>query len=102
MKKTSKTLSFLMILALGLGAGFLVGCEREEGPAEELGESIDDAVDELKDDGENLGDKIGDAVDELKDEGEDLGDELKDAGEELKDGVEDAADDVKDAMKDDG
>jgi hypothetical protein len=40
------------VLAAGLAvsaATSISGCEREEGPAEELGEAIDNAVDDAKD-----------------------------------------------------
>lgn len=52
-----------------------VACDRKEGPMEELGEDIDDAVDEIKDGGDDLGDKLEDAGDEMKDGA----DEVKDA-----------------------
>ncbi len=57
---TTARVSLLTLLLLLGFAGFSVtGCDRQ-GPAEEMGEKIDDAV-------ENTSDKIDDAVDNAKD-----------------------------------
>ena len=58
---------FALLFALGCGA-VLTGCE-QQGPAEEAGEEIDEAV-------------------------EDAGEEIDEAAEEAGDAVEDAADEV--------
>jgi predicted small secreted protein len=39
----------LIAILLGLGAFGLAACDTNEGPAEEFGEEIDDAADELED-----------------------------------------------------
>lgn len=51
---------FALLFALGGGA-VLTGCENE-GPAEEAGENIDDAIDDA-------GDAIDDAADDIDDDG---------------------------------
>lgn len=55
-----KTLPILVLLAFlftGLG---IAGCDVNEGPAEEAGENIDNAVDKTGDAIEDAGDKIQD------------------------------------------
>ena len=70
-------LSIFVLLAFTLVAlPLLVACETEEGPAEEIGEGIDDVVDDLQDGGEDLGDQVEDAADEIEDAAEDVKDEL--------------------------
>lgn len=60
----SRLLTILMALALALGTTTLVtGCDNQ-GPAEEAGESIDEAM-------EDAGDSIEDAADDVEDEFED-------------------------------
>jgi hypothetical protein len=73
-KINRSTLAFGLVALFALPFG--VACDRHEGPAEELGESIDDAVDDLKDSGEDLGDKLEDAADEIKDGAEDIKDDI--------------------------
>ncbi len=80
-----------LLLILGLTLSLSVACHDEEGPAEELGESLDEAIEDLKDTGDDLGDRLEDARDTLK-EG------VEDAKDNVKEGVEDA----KDALDDDG
>ncbi len=79
MNKLNRAL--LVLLAAGVLLLPLAACEREEGPMEEMGESLDDAVDELKGDTEDLGEHLEDAAD-------DLGDAIEDAGEDLEDAVD--------------
>lgn len=52
---------FALLFALGGGA-VLTGCE-EDGPAEEAGESIDEAIDDAGDAIEDAGDDIEDKTD---------------------------------------
>ena len=61
-----------LIMALGLSLGVLGACE-EQGPAEEVGEAIDESADD-----------VGAAVDETA---ENVGDALEDAGDEAQDAV---------------
>ncbi len=51
-----------MVLAL-FGLGALTACTDRDGPAENFGEEVDDAVDETGDRLEEAGDEIGDALD---------------------------------------
>lgn len=60
----NKWFNILCALMLALSVGVLAGCE-QQGPAEEAGEDIDEAVEEA-------------------------GDEMEDAAEEVEDGVDDA------------
>jgi hypothetical protein len=62
--KTPKSILTLSLLAV-LGAFPVTSCERREGPAEEAGEAIDDALDQRP--GEGLRDAAEDAADELED-----------------------------------
>lgn len=54
-------------LAVMLIAGFGVAACEQEGPAENLGEQVDDALDEAGDRAEDVGDEIEDAADEVED-----------------------------------
>ncbi len=73
--RNRSTLALLLITIFVLPLA--VACEQaEQGPAEELGESIDDAIDEIEA------------------EGKDLGDQLEEAGEEMKEGVEDVKEEI--------
>lgn len=54
----SLLLTFCLVFA---GGGLLAGCD--QGPAEEAGESIDDAVDDTGDAMDDAGDEIEDTVD---------------------------------------
>ncbi|OLO02821.1 MULTISPECIES: hypothetical protein [Salinicola] len=53
-----------MAMLLGLMAFGVVACDNDEGPAEEAGESVDNAVD-------NAGDAMDDAGDEMQEQSED-------------------------------
>lgn len=60
-----KLTSMVLALALILGApAFLGGCDRNEGPLEEAGEALDDAMDDAAD---ATGDAIDDATDAVDD-----------------------------------
>jgi hypothetical protein len=51
-------LTLLMALTLMIGGGLaLTACE-QEGPAEEMGESIDEGVEEMGDAAEEMGDEM--------------------------------------------
>lgn len=58
-------------LLLGVAA-----CERE-GPAERVGEEIDETANAIKDGGESAADAVDDAMDELREGAEDAADEIK-------------------------
>ncbi|CAO1667811.1 MULTISPECIES: hypothetical protein [Salinicola] len=53
-----------MAMLLGLMAFGVVACDNDEGPAEEAGESVDDAVD-------NAGSTMEDAGEDIQDQAED-------------------------------
>ena len=57
MRRKAFLLMTVAVLSLGLAT---TGCEDNDGPMEELGESIDEAVDDA-------GDAIEDAADEMED-----------------------------------
>ena len=67
----SKSVSLPLLALLAVLA---VGC-KEQGPAERAGEQIDEATEELRDGAKDVGNKIEDACEELK---EDMGAEDKD------------------------
>ncbi len=56
----NKFFSILFAVLLALSVGVLAGCD-DQGPAEEAGETIDEAVDDT-------GDAIEDAADDVEDE----------------------------------
>lgn len=49
----------------------LYACDTEEGPMEEMGENVDETVDDTQE-------ELGDAADETRDELDEAGDELAD------------------------
>jgi hyperosmotically inducible periplasmic protein len=59
------------LLLLGLSA-----CERP-GPAERLGEEVDEAVEDARNGGETLGNKLDDAADDLRDRVDDAREEIE-------------------------
>jgi hypothetical protein len=69
---TLTKISTLSVLVLGLWA-----CE-EKGPAEQLGEEVDEAVEDVRNGGETLGNRIDDAADDFNRSVEDARDELRD------------------------
>jgi hypothetical protein len=44
-----------LIACTGLALAGGLACDRKEGPVEEAGEAVDDAVDEVQDDAEEMG-----------------------------------------------
>jgi predicted small secreted protein len=55
------------LLLIAIVAAFGVsGCDRDEGPAEEMGEAIDDAGENIQDAAEDAGDAIEDACEDVK------------------------------------
>lgn len=61
MNKTTRTLFFLILLAL-FSASALTGCE-DPGPAEQAGQDIDEAVEEAGDKLEEMGDEVEEETD---------------------------------------
>lgn len=58
----SKLCNVLFALLLALSVGMLAGCQ-DQGPAEEAGENIDEAVEKAGDEMEEAADEIEDKVD---------------------------------------
>ena len=58
--------TMIAMCALTVGCFNMVGCEKD-GPAENAGEKIDEAVDDMKDTAEEVGNDIADKVDDVKD-----------------------------------
>ncbi len=58
----------MRLLLLAIASSFLMlGCDRNEGPAEDMGESVDEAMDDAGDAMEDAGDEVEDAVDDATD-----------------------------------
>ena len=57
---------------------YLAGCEMNEGPAEEAGENVDQAVDQAGDAMDNAGDAMGDAAERAGDAADNAGNEMQD------------------------
>ncbi len=64
MKRFNK--SVVVALAIGVLAAGLSGCQKEEGPAERAGKSLDNAVEKAGKKIEEAGEKIQDAANEGK------------------------------------
>lgn len=62
----------VMLAALTLGTGFVVGCEESDDMGDDIGDAMDDAADNTEDAMEDTGDAI-------KDGAEDAGDSMEDA-----------------------
>ncbi len=62
--KTLKTL--LLMIMFALGSMTLVGCDND-GPMENAGETVDEAVEEMGDAAEEAGDNIEDTMDKAED-----------------------------------
>lgn len=61
----------LIVLLAMLGAMSLAACAEDDGPAENFGERVDDAVSDARD-------RADDAADEIREAGEEIGDALRD------------------------
>jgi hypothetical protein len=68
-----KPLKTVAATALLLG---LWACE-EQGPAERVGEEVDEAVEDIRNGGETVGNRIDDAADDVRDGVEDAREELE-------------------------
>ena len=66
--------TFLVSAALCLT---LTACE-QQGPAEQAGEELDEAVESLQRDAEEMGEQMDDAIDDARDEAEAAAEELRD------------------------
>lgn len=55
-----------LMLLLIVGSFALAGCDRDEGPAEEAGEAMDEAGEQLEETAENTGNAIEDACEDVK------------------------------------
>lgn len=66
--------SLFFALLIGIAVVGMYGCpqnDSNEGPAEQAGEQVDDAVDKAGDAIEDAGDKAGDAIEDAGDKAED-------------------------------
>ncbi|MDW7773876.1 MAG: hypothetical protein SCH71_13395 [Desulfobulbaceae bacterium] len=71
-----KTVKKIIVLLCGLGLlAFFSACE-SEGPAERVGEDIDQGV-------EQLGERMDDAGEEIREGVDEAGDRMEEAGEEM-------------------
>lgn len=61
-------LTWKWLLAAGLLALWLGGCERQEGPMEKAGRNVDEAVEEAGDKAEEAMEEAGDAIEEATDQ----------------------------------
>ncbi len=69
-----KTILAALIGSLALG---LMACEKE-GPAERVGEEVDEAVNTIKNGGEEtVGDKVDDAIDHARADANEIGEAVK-------------------------
>lgn len=59
----NKLFNILCALMLALSVGMLAGCE-DQGPAEEAGEEVDEAVEEAGDEMEEAAEEVEDEVDD--------------------------------------
>ncbi len=64
-----KTIRALVVIGIALGTMGMSGCE-EEGPAERMGEQLDDAMSEAQD-------RLEDARDEVQEAAEEVGEALR-------------------------
>jgi hypothetical protein len=62
--KAPQTFAALALVGL-LGAAGVAGCDNQ-GPVEQFGEEVDEAVDTVRDGEESVATKVDDAVDELR------------------------------------
>lgn len=63
-----KWMRILMMLVLAVMLAFTgVACDNGDGGAEEAGEAIDEAAEDLKDGAEDVGEAIKDTAEDLKD-----------------------------------
>jgi ElaB/YqjD/DUF883 family membrane-anchored ribosome-binding protein len=66
-------------LAAAIAVGLAVAaCADDDGPAENLGEQIDDAMNETRDRLEDVADEAQEAADEAREAAEEIGDALRD------------------------
>lgn len=55
-----------LLLILIIGSFAVAGCDRNEGPAEEAGEAMDEAGERLQDTAEDAGNAVEDACEDMK------------------------------------
>ena len=80
-----------IIAAALVATGVLAACDANQGPMEEAGESIDEAVDNM-DQPDTVGESIDNAADETADAVEDAADDIDGAIDEAGEAMEEAAD----------
>lgn len=55
-----------LLLILIIGSFAIVGCDRDEGPAEEAGEAMDEAGERLEETAQDAGNAVEDACEDVK------------------------------------
>ena len=73
MSRILSTLLFSGFILLGLPA-----CDRDQGPAEETGEKIDEAIEDTQDRVEDTAEEVGDSLENAADSAEEKLDQLND------------------------
>ncbi|MCU5780782.1 hypothetical protein MA04_00082 [Alcanivorax balearicus MACL04] len=78
----------------------LAACDQQEGPMEEAGEKVDQAVDDMSNEGtmEKAGESADETWQDTKEAGEDALNKTKEAGENAWEKTKETGEDVKDAV----
>jgi len=71
-----KKLALTLLLPFG---ALLAACVDNDGPLEQVGEEIDEAAEDIRNQGETPANQIDDAIDDIRDSAEDAADEVEDA-----------------------
>ncbi len=71
----------------------LIGCAEQDGPMEEAGEAIDEAVDDVQDAVEDAGEAIDEAIDGGEGAMEEAGEAMDEAGAAVEEAAEEATGD---------
>ena len=92
MNRSKLNILFSLLLILGLAS-----CE-QQGPAEDAGENVDEAVNEMQDSYDDASDAARDAVDEVGDDLTEARDTAAGAAEDMRNQVEDACENVMEGL----
>ena len=94
--ETGGTVMRLALLSMSLAVLALLaaGCEKQ-GAAEQVGEEIDAAMEEVKDGVKEVQEGLREAGDEIQDAAREVNQEMKQAGEEIREAGQEASDALK-------
>jgi outer membrane lipoprotein-sorting protein len=92
MNRSKLNILFSLLLILGLAS-----CE-QQGPAEEAGENVDEAVNEMQDRYDEASDAAGDAAEEVGDDLSEARDAVSDAAEDMGNQIEDACENAMEGL----